>query len=56
MKKLTMDDLATIYDKAVGGRKARTLPMETVLKWAEKQPRFCYDEDDCLCLREESCR
>ena len=36
-KALTWDDLADAYDKTHSGRKARTLPMDTVLKWAECQ-------------------
>ena len=36
-KPLTWDQLADEYDKAGGGRKARTLPMDHVFKWAVKQ-------------------
>lgn len=36
-KALTWDDLANIYDKQNNGRKARTLPMDVVAEWAEKQ-------------------
>jgi len=35
---LKNDELANLYDKAnIGGRPARTLPMDTVFDWAEKQ-------------------
>lgn len=34
---LSWDELADIYDKSGGRRGARTLPMETVFKWAERQ-------------------
>ena len=36
-KALTWDELANLFDKANIGRKARTLPMDTVFEWAEKQ-------------------
>jgi len=36
-KALTWDNLADIYDKTNHGRKARTLPMDEVFKWAERQ-------------------
>ena len=37
-QKLKWNDLADDYDKANGnGRKARTLPMDSVFEWAEKQ-------------------
>lgn len=52
LRPLTWNDLAYHYDNEGGGsRKARTLPMETVLKWALSQPkRFKYNKDGCLCL------
>ena len=51
MKKLTMEDIADIYDKENHGRPARTLPMDYVFEWAVKQTdRFAYDEDGVLCL------
>ena len=34
---LTWDELAEEYDKVHSGRKARTLEMDFVFKWAEKQ-------------------
>ncbi len=34
MKRLTMEDIANVYDKQKGGRRARTLPMDTVMEWA----------------------
>ena len=34
---LTYDDLANIYNKNCRGRKARTLSMNTVFEWAERQ-------------------
>jgi|WetSurSiteA1Bulk_404760.scaffolds.fasta_scaffold26172_5 hypothetical protein len=38
-KALTWDDLATIYDKSHSGRnrRARTLPMDYIFKWAKNQ-------------------
>ena len=36
-KPLTWDDLANEYDKSHHGRCARTLPMDSVFKWAEDQ-------------------
>lgn len=34
---LTWDDLANYYDEHHGGRKARTLPMDQVFDWCERQ-------------------
>jgi hypothetical protein len=43
-KALTWDELANIYDKEHSGRPARTLPMDVVFTWAEKQvDRFYVD-------------
>jgi hypothetical protein len=36
-KALTWDDLANEYDKSHTERPARTLPMDYVFEWAEKQ-------------------
>jgi len=41
-KSLTWDELADIYDKTHGGRRARTQPMDTIFKWAEKQKNRFY--------------
>lgn len=40
-KPLTWDELAYEYDRKhhTSGRKARTLPMNKVFEWAEKQKR-----------------
>ena len=56
MKKLTWDDLATLYDKAhSGSRPARTLPMETVFEWAEKKTdQFHMDKEGYLYLKEKT--
>lgn len=35
--RLKWNDLADDYDKVSSGSKARTLPMEQVFDWAEKQ-------------------
>ena len=51
LKPLTWDELANLYDSRVGGRKARTLPMEKVAKWAETQPDIVIDKDDNICLK-----
>lgn len=37
---VTWDELATAYDKTYSGRKARTLSMDTVWKWALTSPQF----------------
>mgnify|MGYP003524898375 CR=1 FL=1 len=51
-KQLTMDEIADIYDKKQPGRKARTLPMERVLSWAEKRTDiFGIDEEGCFYLK-----
>lgn len=39
---LTLDDIADLYDEYHSGRPARTLPMERVLDWAEKQTDLIY--------------
>ena len=44
-KRLTWDELAAIYDKQTGGR-ARTMDMNTIFKWAEKQINKFYVDDD----------
>lgn len=33
-KRITLDELADLYDKHKGGRRARTLPMDDVIDWA----------------------
>lgn len=44
---LTWDELADAYDQSQrGSRPARTLPMEAVFEWAEKQT-------DCFILDEQ---
>jgi len=37
MKKLSWNDLANIYDKEVSGCRARTLSMDKIFNWAERQ-------------------
>ena len=50
---LTWEELATLYDAAHSGRPARTLPMDSVFRWAEQQPdRFVVDADGYLYLAE----
>ena len=51
-KPLTWNDLADIYDAKHGGRKARTLPMDTVWDWAAKQPYLAV-RDECIFLLPE---
>ena len=52
---LTWEDLAKIYDKEHSGRKARTLPIDYVYEWAERQTnRFRVQEDGALELLEEN--
>jgi hypothetical protein len=47
--RLTWEELANLYDKEHSGRKARTLPMDTVLAWAERHPdKFFFDEEGYL--------
>jgi len=41
-KALTWNDLANLYDKEHSGRKARTLDMNTVFQWAERQTNKFY--------------
>ena len=50
-KSLTWGELADIYDKCHSGRKARTLPMDVVFEWAEKQTdKFVLLKDGSLQL------
>jgi hypothetical protein len=54
MKVLTWNDLANLYDQHHGGRKARTLRMETVSDWAENRPDlFVITEDGSFALKEK---
>lgn len=43
---LTWNDLADDYDKMKRGRPARTLPLQTVREWAERQTDKYYVDDD----------
>ena len=46
---LTWDDLANLYDLCHSGRPARTLRMETVFEWAERQEtKFKVTEDGTI--------
>ena len=49
---LTWDDLAEEYDKRNSGRPARTLPMDTVAKWAKDSGLFIIHDD--MFYRKES--
>lgn len=55
MKKLTWNQLADLYDeKNNSGRKARTLKMNTVFAWAERQKElFTVDSEGYIYLKEE---
>jgi len=44
-KPLTWNDLANLYDERTNNRKARTLPMETVLLWVETQADILYNDE-----------
>ena len=43
---LTWDEVTDIYDSQNPGRKARTLPMDTVFKWVAKRDDFFIGDDD----------
>lgn len=44
--RLTWDDLAELYDRNNIGRRARTLPMDTVYEWFEDHPeKFQIDKE-----------
>ena len=45
---LTWDELADLYDAAHNGRKARTLPMETVFDWGTNQPNLRLSQEGTL--------
>jgi len=44
-KPLTWNDLANLYDERTNNRKAKTLPMETVLLWVETQADILYNDE-----------
>ena len=50
---LTWDELANLYDATHTGRPARTLPMETVFDWAERQTDrfYVHPAEDTIHLR-----
>jgi len=52
MKPMTYDAIAALYDERNpnSSRPARTLGLETVAKWFEKEPDCVVDGDDNLCL------
>ena len=51
MKALTWNDLANLYDAKHSGRPARTLPMDKVFEWTEKQTdKFIVSEDGSISL------
>jgi hypothetical protein len=53
-KALTWDDLAFEYDKySFSGRRARTLPLEKVYKWAVEQTDKFYIKDDYIYKKDE---
>ena len=48
-KPMTFDEIANLYDARVGGRRARTYPIEALITWAKRQEDIHYDEDeDCF--------
>jgi hypothetical protein len=49
-KDLTWSELANIYDKETGGR-ARTRPMDLILKWAETRKDLFTFNNDCIQLK-----
>ena len=54
MKKVTWDELANLYDKC-HTRRARTLPMEQVFKWAEQNTaQFYVDKEGYLYFKEKN--
>lgn len=51
---LTWEQLADLYDAQGGGRRARTLPMDTIFAWAERQKdRFRLDAEGYIYLRDK---
>lgn len=51
---LTWDELANLYDKVGYSRKARTLPMDLIFEWAEKQTdKFEVSKEGTIHLREK---
>jgi hypothetical protein len=46
---LTFNELAVQYDRFHNGRRARTMPLEQVYKWAESRPDlFIMNKDTTL--------
>ena len=55
MRPITYDELASLYDKHHGGRKARTLPMQHVINWATtRYDIFTVDDDGTIYVDEPS--
>lgn len=51
---ITWNELANVYDKHHSGRKARTLPMDTVLDWAlARKDLFYVDAEGSICRCED---
>jgi len=52
LKPLTYDELATLYDKHHGGRKARIIPIWEVVAWSsQRTDLFEVDDEDNICLK-----
>lgn len=50
-KELTWDELGNIYDKQHRGRRARTLPFDTIFNWAKgRKDLFTLTKDGGLTL------
>lgn len=50
---LTWDELAALIDATRSGRRARTLPMDEVFKWAEAQTdKFIVSKDGTIHRRQ----
>jgi hypothetical protein len=50
-KAMTWEDLAEWYDKNIGGRKARTLPMEKVFEVCIETGKFEEQKDGSIVLK-----
>ena len=46
MNNLSWNDLAELYDRRVGGRPARTLPMDSIFEWAKNQADIELDAEE----------
>lgn len=54
IRRITLNELANIYDRHVGGRSARTMPIAVAINWAlTREDLFTVDEHNNICVIED---